>query len=108
MANEFNYARESCAAAQRAIARTLNDRPIRDWVAEGHADFDDVRARLRSSKDDVGAGFERGISSGDVGYKPEFAGVRKGAKFPFDSSRMFFGGRLSRDSGAWFVRARKL
>src|SRR5476651_1334587 len=40
MANEFKYAGESCSAAQRAFARTLNDGAIRNWIAEGDTEFD--------------------------------------------------------------------
>src|SRR5580704_7824008 len=91
MADEFEHAGESRSAAQCAFAGTLDDGTIRHRIAEWDAEFDNVGAGFSGGQYDFGAGFERRISGGNVGYQAEFAGVGKCAKSSFDSPGTFFG-----------------
>ena len=55
------------AGLQGAQAARLNRRTIRHRIGEGHADLDDIRARLRQRLDDVERGFEVGIAGHQEG-----------------------------------------
>ena len=55
------------AGLQRAQARRLDRRAVRHRIGEGHADLDDVGARLRQRLDDVERGFGIGIAGHQEG-----------------------------------------
>jgi hypothetical protein len=70
----------------------LDRRPVGQWVAEGHAQLDDVSARIRKSQNKPQCGAERWIARRDVRNDAEFATCAEFAKSFGDTGRV--GGRI--------------
>ena len=52
---------------QSPFAGPLDHRPVGHRVAEGDAEFDDIRTGINCREDDIARGREVGIAAGDVG-----------------------------------------
>src|SRR6266481_1441924 len=65
---------ESCPGSQSALRSALDRRPIRERIAEGHAEFDYVRAGLSKCADKFQRSVKGWIAGGDVSDDAKFAG----------------------------------
>ena len=65
---------EAGAVLHGALAGALDDGAVGEWIAEGDAEFEDVRARVNCGDRDVVSGREVGVADGDVGDEAGFAG----------------------------------
>ncbi len=73
-AEGFKEAGEGEARLKSAGVRSLNDGTIRDGIAVGHADFDQINAGQGEAIDDLASRIEIGITSGHEGHESHLAG----------------------------------
>src|SRR5579884_3579438 len=58
------------ALPQRTLAGPLDHRAVGHWIAERHAEFDDVRARTNGRERHLARGLEVGIAARKVRHQP--------------------------------------
>ena len=72
LSGQHKHVFETGAAGESAFAGALNDGAVGERIAEGHAEFDHVRARIDGLKHDGARGIERGIAGGDIHHQARF------------------------------------
>src|SRR5271166_1625928 len=73
---------ERRAVLQRSLAGALDDRPVGQRIAEGHAQLDHIRTGVNGGQSNLSCRCQVGIASSEVGHQP--------------GSRFRFGGKTNR------------
>src|SRR6202030_4069344 len=94
-ADKIENTGESRPGSQSALRSALDRRPIRERIAEGHAQFINVRAGFSKCTDEFQRGVEGRIADGDVSDDAEFAGCAEFGEAFGDA------GRVKRSRGHW-------
>ena len=74
------------ARLQGPLTGDLNGRTVGHRIGEGHAELDDIRARLGQPCKDLETGLGVGIARHDIGHEARAAFTRKICEAAFDST----------------------